>query len=92
MTDYTDLFFKSDWFRSRPKAVRETFRKYADQPISLEGFEEPHYLTGVTEDKETGRCGLWVSTIRLSQDYDEAMRTQFKVCPCCMKRVHIPTP
>lgn len=83
-------FFASAWFKSRPPAVQETFRKYTGKTISLENFEEPHYLTGVTEDKATGKCGLWVSATNPDQDYERARATQFKVCPCCMKRVHIP--
>lgn len=85
-------FFNSDWFKSRPPAVRATYLKYTGKAISLEGFEEPHYLAGVSENIETGQCGLWVSTTKMEDDYDRAMATKFKVCSCCMKRVHIPTP
>jgi hypothetical protein len=85
-------FFASAWFKSRPPAVQAAFRKYTGQKISLEGFEEYHYLTGVTENIETGQCGLWVSATDPEMDYDRARATEFKVCSCCMKRVHIPSP
>lgn len=92
MTETDKAFFASAWFKSRPKAVQDTFRKYQSKPLSIEGFEEPHFLVGVTENVENGRCGLWVSTTTMEQDYDRAMATRFKVCECCLKRVHIPIP
>lgn len=86
----TERMYASAWFKSRPPAVQAMFRQYQDKPIFLEGFEEVHWLVGVTQEVKSGLCGLWVSTITLDQDYDRAMATKFKVCACCMKRVHVP--
>ena len=71
-------FYRSSWFKSRPKHIQKLFRKYPIfTRLNIDSIK--YYLVGIDESKKKGNEMLIISKYNPLTDYQLAVNNKVKI-------------